>query len=151
MACKLIWFWISWLFDWQLWCHCKICFFYNKKLFLWPIKMLPFVWRQNKPIRCREKLLIMAEVFSKVSRNNMHIFLVCFHIFPQTSKPCPLTNLVVVNKSCTVFCVSVLLLITDDAIKCSNLCSEKTCYAQKTVCDLLNIILYYITLQCSVV
>ena len=73
----------------------------------------------------------LADVFSKVTRNNMARF-VCFtpH-FPSNFKALPACRfrIVVKNKSRTVFCVPVLLLITDNAIKCSKLCSETTRYA----------------------
>ena len=108
----------------------------NHLSFLWPIKMLPFVWRQNKPIRCWEKLLIMADMFLKVMQNNTAHFLVCFtpH-FPSKSKALPACcfRFVVKNKSCTAFCMSVLL--TDNAIKCSKPCSETTRYAHCSTCS----------------
>ena len=63
----------------------------NRLSFLWPIKTLSFVWRQNKPIRCREKLLIMADVFPKLKeRNSTTRFLVCFTpLFPSNFKALP--------------------------------------------------------------
>ena len=57
--------------------------------FLWPTKTLPFIWGQNKLIRCHERLLIMAEVFqnSHVEQHGALFSLFYSHNFSQNSEP----------------------------------------------------------------